>query len=419
MSEANYFYKNTSIYFNEKIDIDDIEEFAVHECIHYIQEIKDKKNNLIRMGLCDHSDFKVYGLGLNEASVQLMASKVIGIKNDFVKYFGISFETNSPSYYPLECCLANQLAYLIGEDILFESTINSNDNFKNKFIESTSIKTFLCVQSALDSILYAEEDIIKLSNKMMESTKDRCDNIIRKIEELKNEIEQAVLNQGEELMQQTIPSYEPHRIIEDYLNEENHLAVISVDGGNFTSQFEKLPPITYSVELNPTKARETLEEKGVKVTTFTSQGKMPFKDEKLDVVVNELSNYDKFEMYRILKPGGYLVVDQLGSDNYKEIINMFIPFKLKGQWNKEACQLTLTEIGFDIVDSYEDVGHIRFHSLSAVLAFMKSISPERVEKQFMNFYADVLKKIKKNQFYEITTHKFMVIARKNDMKQEN
>ena len=205
-------------------------------------------------------------------------------------------------------------------------------------------------------------------------------------EELKNEIEQAVLNQGEELMQQTIPSYEPHRIIEDYLNEENHLAVISVDGGN-----------------------------------FTSQGKMPFKDEKLDVVVNELSNYDKFEMYRILKPGGYLVVDQLGSDNYKEIINMFIPFKLKGQWNKEACQSTLTEIGFDIVDSYEDVGHIRFHSLSAVLAFMKSISPERVEKyeQFMNFYADVLKKIKKNQFYEITTHKFMVIARKNDMKQEN
>ena len=33
-------------------------------------------------------------------------------------------------------------------------------------------------------------------------------------------------------MQQTIPSYEPHKIIEDYLNEENHLAVISVDGGS-------------------------------------------------------------------------------------------------------------------------------------------------------------------------------------------
>ena len=36
--------------------------------------------------------------------------------------------------------------------------------------------------------LMSEEDIIKLNNKMIESTKDRCDNIIIKIEELKNEI---------------------------------------------------------------------------------------------------------------------------------------------------------------------------------------------------------------------------------------
>ena len=142
--------------------------------------------------------------------------------------------------------------------------------------------------------------------------------------------------------------------------KKNHLAVISVDGGNFTSQFEKLPPITYSVELNPTKSKRNLRRERCQSNNFYFTGKMPFKDEKLDVVVNELSNYDKFEMYRILKPGGYLVVDQLGSDNYKEIINMFIPFKLKGQWNKEACQSTLTEIGFDIVDSYEDVGHIVF-----------------------------------------------------------
>ena len=44
MAEANYFYKNSSIYFNEHIPMEDIEEFAIHECIHFIQEIKDKKN---------------------------------------------------------------------------------------------------------------------------------------------------------------------------------------------------------------------------------------------------------------------------------------------------------------------------------------------------------------------------------------
>ena len=150
MSEANYFYKNSSIYFNEHIDDDDLDEFAIHECIHYIQEIKDKKNYLIRMGLCDYTEFKIYGLGLNEASVQLMSSKVLGIPKEYVKYFNISFETNSPSYYPLECCLVNQLAYIVGENILFESTINSNTTFKEKLIELTSYKTFMQIQNSID-----------------------------------------------------------------------------------------------------------------------------------------------------------------------------------------------------------------------------------------------------------------------------
>ena len=98
MAEANYFYKNTSIYFNERVAIEDLEEFAIHECIHYIQEIKDKRNYLLRMGLCDCTEFKIYGLGLNEASVQLMASKVLAIPKEYVKYFNISFDICFPSY---------------------------------------------------------------------------------------------------------------------------------------------------------------------------------------------------------------------------------------------------------------------------------------------------------------------------------
>jgi len=190
MAEANYFYKNSSIYFNEHISDEDLEEFAVHECIHYIQEVKDKKNYLIRMGLCDYTEFKIYGLGLNEAAVQLMSSKINGIPKEYVKYFGISFETISPSYYPLECCLVNQLAYLTGEDILFESTINSNDNFREVFSALTSQKTFMAIQNAIDDILYYEENIIKINNKIsqIDDRNKKVDGMIKKIDELKNEI---------------------------------------------------------------------------------------------------------------------------------------------------------------------------------------------------------------------------------------
>ena len=165
MAEANYFYKNTSIYFNEKIAIEDLEEFAIHECIHYIQEVKDKKNNLIRMGLCNFDNFKIVGMGLNEAAVQYITSKVIGIEKDYVKYFGVSFRTISPSYYPLECNLIEQMAYLTGETILFDSTFTSNDKFKNTFINLTSEKTYDDVEYYVDQILDLEEKIIKLNNK--------------------------------------------------------------------------------------------------------------------------------------------------------------------------------------------------------------------------------------------------------------
>ncbi|MCI8760703.1 MAG: hypothetical protein HFJ34_06295 [Clostridia bacterium] len=190
MAEANYFYKNTSIYFNEHIANEDLEEFAIHECIHYLQEVKDKRNYLIRMGLCDYTEFKIYGLGLNEAAVQLISSKINDIPKEYVKYFGISFETTSPSYYPLECCLVNQLAYITGEDILFESTLKSNDNFKKAFSELTSPKTFMAIQNAIDDILNREEEIIKINNKIaqIDDRNKKVDGMIEKIEELKHEI---------------------------------------------------------------------------------------------------------------------------------------------------------------------------------------------------------------------------------------
>lgn len=190
MAEANYFYKNSSIYFNEHISDDDLEEFAIHECIHYIQEIKDKRNYLIRMGLCDYTEFKIYGLGLNEAAVQLMTSKILGIPKEYVKYFNISFETNSPSYYPLECCLVNQLAYIVGEDLLFESTINSNDNFKETLSKLIGYKEFIEIQDSIDKILFSEEEIIKINNKIaqIDNRNKKVDSMINKINFFKKQI---------------------------------------------------------------------------------------------------------------------------------------------------------------------------------------------------------------------------------------
>ena len=131
-SGAKYFYQDNSIYFNESLDIDEMATLAVHECIHCIQELRDSNNKLIKMGLYNPSYNS--GLSINEAAVQLMASEAN--MNDSINetYYGISLNTISANYYPLECALLNQIAYFTGTYPLYHSTLNSNDVFKNTFI---------------------------------------------------------------------------------------------------------------------------------------------------------------------------------------------------------------------------------------------------------------------------------------------
>jgi len=114
MSEATYYYKNSSIYFNSLLDLENnLDNFAIHECIHALQEVKDKNNNLSKLGLCAFEGFKVIGTALNEAAVQIMTSKVMQEENEIVTYYNVALPTISPNYYPLECNLVSQMAYFL------------------------------------------------------------------------------------------------------------------------------------------------------------------------------------------------------------------------------------------------------------------------------------------------------------------
>lgn len=172
MAEANYFYKNSSIYFKAGVSIDKLEKFAMHEFIHYLQEIKDKKGNLVRLGLCDFAEIKVQGMALNEGAVQLMAAKALNQPQDIVKYYGISLPTNSPDYYPILCNLVAQMAYVVGEESLFDSTFYGSSIFKERFVDLCGLNPFLKIQNNLDKIMNIEENIIKLNNKLLS---DNCE----------------------------------------------------------------------------------------------------------------------------------------------------------------------------------------------------------------------------------------------------
>ena len=202
-SAAKYYYKDDSIYFKEDIDFENLNTPALHECLHFIQSIKNKKGKLLRLGLYDLTKFRTTGLAINEAAVQLMASYATLSKTDTVKYYGMELITDSPNYYPIECTLVKQMTYFTGTYPLFHSTLYSNDIFKNTFIMKSDEKTYEQIITNLDLIVEYEEALhkenlylsyIEYNNK---SSSIKVANSQRAIENLKKDIKELTLKTQE------------------------------------------------------------------------------------------------------------------------------------------------------------------------------------------------------------------------------
>ena len=156
MAIAKYFYKNNSIYFSKDINFEGLNTVVFHECIHYIQELKDQSGKLLRMGLYDLENGNPTGMGLNEAAVQHLASVATGAVLDNVKYYNMELSTESPDYYPLQTALLNEMIYFTGTYPLYHSTLYSNDIFKNTFIAKSSSKTYYEICKNFDLIMEYE-----------------------------------------------------------------------------------------------------------------------------------------------------------------------------------------------------------------------------------------------------------------------
>lgn len=164
MSQVNYYYKNSTIYFSKQLQLERISEYVFHECIHRIQEHRDRKGNLIRMGLCEINEITVKGIALNEAAIEYITSKALQNPKKMVTIYGITFPTKT-EYYPIITNLIAQMAYLLGEETLVDSTINSNEDFKIEIMDNLGEDTFYYLEKSFNEILRAKNNILDLQQK--------------------------------------------------------------------------------------------------------------------------------------------------------------------------------------------------------------------------------------------------------------
>jgi len=198
-SVAKYFYKNNSIYFSTQTDLSSLDTLAIHECIHFIQEVKSDTGRLVRMGLFKTGLFNSSGMAMNEAAVQFMASIASKTPFDSVHYFGMDFTTQSSEYYPILTSLIRQMSYFTGTYPLFHSTLFSDDIFKNTFIANSNPAAFEQISRYFDNILKFEEELTNVNNRMFiisNSPADakRYNDLFHKAESLKKQILNTTLN---------------------------------------------------------------------------------------------------------------------------------------------------------------------------------------------------------------------------------
>lgn len=147
LGKVSYFYKNKTIYFDKNLNLIEIDENILRECIHYLQDKRDRKEKIKRMGLCTFEEYKVRGMALNEIGINYISNKLLN-KYDKNKTF----------------TLLKQILLITGEEVFLDSLLNNNNKFEEKFMEQTNSEVlYYKMQNTFDSMFDLEQIIKRLN----------------------------------------------------------------------------------------------------------------------------------------------------------------------------------------------------------------------------------------------------------------
>lgn len=108
------------------------------------------------------------------------------------------------------------------------------------------------------------------------------------------------------------------QILRQYLKPEHRLLDMGTGGGEFLLSLNhpaSLCSVTEGWEPNVKLCKERLEPLGICVRKIHDTKHIPYPDETFDMVINRHEAYDINEVYRILKPDGIFVTQQVGGSN--------------------------------------------------------------------------------------------------------
>ena len=216
------------------------------------------------------------------------------------------------------------------------------------------------------------------------------------------------------------PPWDFREVINEYRGEGSLLLDCDTGGGEFllslghpfadTAATEGYPP-------NVALCRERLLPLGIDFRPCSDPACLPFPDASFDIITNRHGSFDPAECFRVLRPGGVFVTQQVGADNDWELVEMVLPntpppfpdMRLSIQRER------FREAGFEILRAEEAFPAIVFTDIGAFVWFARIIEWEfpgfSVERCLPRLLA-LQRKLEAEGEISGTAHRYLLAARK-------
>jgi len=209
-------------------------------------------------------------------------------------------------------------------------------------------------------------------------------------------------------------------VIAEHLKPEHRLLDMDTGGGEFllglhhpchlTSATEGYPP---NVEV----CKKNLSPLGIDFREASDPGDLPFAGSTFDVVTNRHGDFAPQELYRILKPGGLFLTQQVGEENDRALVELLLPGTPKPFPGLNLAEQTerFEKAGFSVLRGEEAFCPIRFTDVGALVWFARVIQWE-----FPGFSVDAClpqlmraqKIVECQGCVEGTIHRYLLVAQK-------
>ncbi len=174
--------------------------------------------------------------------------------------------------------------------------------------------------------------------------------------------------------QQDPPPWDYRQEVLSVLAPESRILDMDPGGGEFLLSLGHPPQLTAVTEGYPPNVelcQRELAPLGIQVEAVSPGGPLPFASQQFDLVLNRHGAFDSREVYRVLKPGGRFLTQQVGEQNDRELISLLLPHAQPGfpGWNLTNAAASLTAQGFVLERQEEAFPAICFYDTPALVWF--------------------------------------------------